>query len=95
MHSFTKQPRERYPITVDFTNVLNENEEITSSEVVVYDDESATPTGLIEDTLETTTTIITYVKSGTSGKSYKITFRAITNQSNTYEEEVFMIVEDK
>jgi hypothetical protein len=96
MNDFFKQPDEKYPISMDYTDALNATETISSVSVKAY-----TTYGAITDvstTLIDTTSIEgnicnAVVKAGTTGAKYKITFKATTDEGNIYEEDVWMKVQ--
>lgn len=104
---FTKQPSEKFPVSVDFTQLLETDEIIVTSTVTAWNgDVEATPiidNVIIEATPTSDATPITnenkivrvIVKDGTSGITYKLTFQITTSDDNIYEEDVRMIVQDK
>ena len=94
-HFVDKQPYEEYYIDFDFVNVI------------AYPEESFSATGTAVDELgaNATTTIITaikqyldptkvyvWVKGGTTGKTYTITCRIVTDIGEKYEKEGQMSV---
>lgn len=92
MHLFTKQTNEKYPITVDFSGVLNTLETISNVSVVGYDSSNSIVTSTIIDSssIATSNTVSAIVKAGTNKERYKITFVITTNSGCVYEEDVFM-----
>ena len=90
---FRKQPAEIIPVSVDFENVLETEEIISSLSAIAYDSAGL----VVTSTIINATSIVSpkcyvTVKSGISGAKYKITFIATTNLGNVYEEDVFMSV---
>lgn len=97
MDNFTKQPTEKYFVAADFSRALDEGETIVlnNSTVIAYDadgnDVSATVLESGTKQIDGAKLLIR-VKDGTSGEKYKITFKAVTSQSNIYEHDITMKV---
>ncbi len=100
MERFHKQPDEKFPIAADFAPVLADNESIDGAASTITAVDSAgndvTSTILVSNsqTVDGTKLIVT-VTGGTSGETYKITFRCHTTAGNIYELDVKMIVNAK
>jgi hypothetical protein len=95
MNSFTKQPNEIIPISIDYVDVLDTNETIAALSVKVYDPSLSdlTSTMLFASSIDDTLCKAS-LQSGTSGNEYKVTFKVTTNTGSIYEEEVFMKVRE-
>lgn len=96
MNEFKKQPSEKYPISLDFTNILGEGESISTLYVTatnLSDNEVATTT-VIDSSLIDGLICKAIVKDGVSKSRYKITFKIITSSSNVYEDDIFMYVKE-
>lgn len=93
--SFTKQSSEKYAIDIDFTDVLVHGETIVTAQVESYEGNS-TITGIVDsyDTVNDTTTgyfaVRVIVQNGADKSKYKITAKIVTSNSNEYEDDVFM-----
>lgn len=96
--AFKKQPLEVFPISVDFSRVLESLEfvdENNSSVIVTDADGNDVSTEILEGSLsESGGVIIQKIKGGETGKSYKITFLAVTTLNNTFEKDIRMDVLD-
>ena len=100
MAYFIKQTDEIFPIAADFSDVLATGETIVteSCEVTAYDsdDIDVSSTILVANSKDVLGSILLIkVQSGTDGKKYKITFKAVTSNSNLYELDVTMIIKDE
>lgn len=92
MDEFTKQPSEKFNITIDFVNVLS-TETISSYTLKIINNGIIITTGdIIDSSSNTTTTVVIRVKNGTSGQDYIITTLITTNSGNIYEKDVKMEV---
>lgn len=90
---FYKQPQEIIPIQMDFTYYCNTTETITSISATATSDIGVDVTSSIINSASVSNNIAkVVVQNGTVDKRYKITFRAYTDESNKYEEDVFMDV---
>ena len=93
MHVFTKQPSEIIPISMDFQYLLNDTETISSMTATAVDDDGTNVTSTIIHNYAISGDICKVtVKAGTDEIRYKITIKITTNESNIYEEDVFMKV---
>lgn len=96
---FTKQSSEKYPIDVDFTDILGSGETITTAQVEVYEGISLA-TGIVDsyDTVNDTENgyyaVRIIVKDGVNKNTYKITVKVTTSDGNVYEDDVFMVIRD-
>ncbi len=94
---FVKQPNEQFPVSADFVKVLETGETIDAglSEVTVQDANGQdVTTRIVVSTLVSGFKLIATIKGGTKGVTYKITFKAVTSNSNIYELDVKMKVKD-
>ena len=93
MNIFEKQPSEIIPISMDFANLLDTGETITTLDVTITDSEDTdlTSTLLVGSAIVGSIAKVT-VQSGTDGERYKITIQIVTSNSALYEEDVFMKV---
>jgi len=95
---FTKQPDAGFLISMNFANCLRTSETISSYTIAatkVSDGSDATSTVINSaGNAKSGSYVYTFVKAGTSGEKYKITFKATTNASPaaTYEADVEMTV---
>lgn len=90
---FTKQPSEIYPISVDYSDVLDTGETISSESVTATDSAGTDVTATLIDSTEISgSTIKAVIKAGTTGNKYKLTFKATTSDSNLYEDDITMRV---
>lgn len=96
MNFFSKQPSEKFTITVDFTNMIDENETISTLQAKAYIKDLGTDvtSTIIESSTYNTQSVYAVVMAGTTNTIYKITLKVTTNQNNIYEEDVFMQVEE-
>ena len=96
MSLFQKQPSERFPISMDFTDWLAVGETIaTIRSVTATKGETDVTEEIIDGSSIDGNKIKTVVKSGDSGSQYKITFEITTSDDNDYEDDVLMLVKDK
>ena len=96
MKSSKKQPNERHPINIDFTNLLDVGETIASKTATAVDSAAVDKTSTVVHSSEIDgSKIVVVVKAGTDGESYKITIRATTSSGNVYEEDVLMEVNEE
>ena len=96
INEFTKQPSEKYPVSIDFSNSLSSGEVINSINVVavnVATNEDVTAT-IIDSTNYDDDTVGITVKAGTNKDNYKITVKVTSSFTNVYEEDLFMNVFD-
>jgi hypothetical protein len=94
METFPKQPNESYPISVDFSNLTDTGETITTYTVNVYLSTTDVTNTIIDSHYKTTTSVILNIKDGTDNLNYKITVKIITSNGNTYENDVMMEVRE-
>lgn len=95
---FTKQPSEEYDISVDFADRLVTGRSLLSAAVTAYDltaAADATSTVLNDGTGAISgTTVAEGVKAGTTGHTYRITFKATLDNADVLEEDLVMNVVD-
>jgi len=94
MSNFIKQPNEKYPISIDYSAVLNESETISSREVIGYLGDTDVTAIIIDSSSISGDDILVVVKAGDAGNTYKITVRATTSDGNVYEKDVEMYVNE-
>lgn len=93
LNVFEKQVSEIIPISMDYAQLLNDTETISSLSVTAFDPNDANVTSTIIYNYSICGDICkTTCKAGTDGVRYKITFKATTTEGNVYEEDVFMKV---
>lgn len=93
VHYFVKQPNEILPISMDFVDLLDDNETITSKSIIAYDSSNADVTStIIAASSILGTKIKITARNGTTTNQYKITIRATTSNGNLYEEDIYMKV---
>lgn len=94
MDNFTKQPNEVYTISIDFSNVLDDDnsETISTYTLIAYLSTTDVTSTVIDTSTNDTTTVRIRVKAGTTGNKYKITTLVTTNLGNVYEKDVLMKV---
>lgn len=93
MNLFSKQPAEIFPISMDYQYRLQTGETITSATITATTNIGITATSSIISTQSISGTIVkVVVQNGINKNRYKITFRATTDESNIYEEDVYMDV---
>jgi len=99
--SFYKQPFDSYLIGVNFTNVMDTDEEdidlsecsISCKDASGESDETVYEEGTLS--IQSTTILKVRIQEGEeSGSPYKFTFRMVTNSGNKWEKDVKMTVED-
>ena len=93
MNIFTKQPSERIPISMDFTNLLTTDETILTLTVTAMDsdDEDVTSAVVYNSSISDNVCRAT-IQAGIDSERYKITFSVTSSLSAIYEEDVFMKV---
>jgi hypothetical protein len=103
INNFEKQPNESYTISIDFTNILQENESIQACYITAYLNNDNVTSSVIVDISDDesevygssdTSKVYIKVKDGISGLDYKITALIDTDDSNTYEEDILMLVRE-
>jgi hypothetical protein len=96
MNFFSKQPSEKFTISVDFSNMLDTNENISTLQVKAYTKNAGTDvtSTIIESSTIESQMAYAVIMAGTTNTIYKITFKATTDQNNVYEDDVFMQVEE-
>lgn len=92
MDEFSKQPLEIFNITINFSNVLDSGETISSYTIVVAESGLNVSTDIIDSSSNTTSTVAMKVKNGDNGKNYYISTLVTTSASNKYEHDVKMVV---
>jgi hypothetical protein len=93
MKTFTKQPYEKYPVSMDFTNILG-TDSIVSCDVIAMDNTKDVTSNVIDGTSIDGKKVIVIVKEGTSDTKYDISFRIETSSGCRFEEDVFMMVKE-
>lgn len=92
-----KQPGEKFPVSVDFS-AANEALNAGSSAVTVFDSAGADVTGtiLVNSGLQNNDTgMWARIQGGSSGETYKVSFRAVTiTNADVYEHDVFVKVRE-
>lgn len=91
---FYKQPSEKFNVSIDFNNVLGDDETISSYVLtcININDNSDTSTDVIDSDSNTTVSITIKVKAGADGENHKITVKITTSDSNIFEKDVLMKV---
>lgn len=92
MSPFTKQPSEVFPISIDFSDVLDTSEIITSITVTAYLIDVDVTSQVIDLNSFSETKVTIRVKGGTTGNKYKITALITTSLGNIYERDLIMKV---
>jgi len=92
-----KQPREKFTLDVDFSNVLSSDETIiTGSFVNSYlASTNAECTGFISESFYSNSRVFATVESGSNNVTYKLSFIAYTNTGSIWEKDVFVNVRDE
>lgn len=93
MEIFKKQIAEEYAITVNFSNVLDDDETILTKTVTATLHNKVVTSIVIDSSFISGETVIIKIKDGTEN-NYKITTKITTSADNTYEEDVLMKVID-
>lgn len=96
VNEFTKQPSEKYPVSIDFSNSLGSGETISSIEVSAVNlstNEDAT-SSIVDSSTNNDDTVGITVKGGVNKTVYKITTKVTSSLTNIYEEDLFMNVFD-
>jgi len=94
---FEKQPDEIYSFSVDFGDVLDTDETISSKSAIAIDlsDNTIVTSTVIESSAIDGDSVTVKVKDGLDGESFKITVKATTSLLNTFEEDIIMnIIEE-
>lgn len=96
MNQFSKQPSEKFPISIDFsTNTLDELESITSYDLVIEDFNNIDVSdSMIIDSSNDDNTVNIVVGNGVNGCKYKLSIIVNTSLNNIYEEDIFINVID-
>ena len=91
---FQKQPSETFSIGIDFEDVLEDDETISSKVVSAIKIPSGTDATslIIESSAISTTSIIVKVKNGSDKDAFKITVKITTSKANVFEEDILMNV---
>ena len=95
-----KQPDETFPIAVDFKNVLADGESIDSGASTVKAYDAATGVDVSNSFLVSGsmtvdgTKLVVKITDGSENNVYKVTFKAVTNLSNTFEQDIFVAVKE-
>lgn len=92
MDIFTKQPNEKFTISIDYTNRLNTGETISSYTVIAYLSTIDVTSTVIDAHTNDVDNVRIRVKAGTTGNKYKITTVITTNLGNAYEKDILMKV---
>ena len=94
-HKVTKQPWERFPVSVDFSSEMGAGETITAG-LSSYEVDSATVDNPIVDensmTVVDGTKLQVIVYGGVSGMGYKVNMRAYINEDKKLEDDFFIFV---
>jgi hypothetical protein len=93
----SKQVREKFNITVDFSNVLNSGEALTSGSLVLAyltSTDTEVSSAIVESSSFNTSNVVVTVHSGSDNSGYKLSFIATTNSGSVFEEDVFINVKD-
>jgi hypothetical protein len=95
MNQFVKQSDEIITFSMDYTNLLDTGETIASKTILAYDSGNNNVTSsLIVTSTIVDSVVKVRVQAGTNGYKYKITIRITTSDSNVYEEDVFMLIQN-
>jgi hypothetical protein len=95
---FKKEIAEAYDIAVNFTDRLDTGRSVSSCTVTaldLYDNSNASTSVLDDGTASVSANKCTEgIKAGANGHMYKLTFKAVLDNSDVLEDHVFMFVED-
>ena len=93
-NTFSKQPSEIIPISMDYQLLLNGIETISLLSVVIVDqiDNTNVTHDILDNQSIEGSVCKLVVKGGTHRGKYKITLKVATNEGNLYEEEILMKV---
>jgi len=94
MDSFFKQPSESFVISIDFSNVLGTTT-IASYTVVAYNGQSIVTNTVIDTHAQSGNLILIKVKDGSHYNEYKITVVVTTSNSEIFEKDVMMKVNEE
>ena len=99
MADITKQPSEKFYVSVDFSAVLASGETLDAmaSGVTAYDSSGTDVTSTIIDASALTASsgiLQTRIMGGTNASDYKVTFVAHTSSGNIFEMDVTLFVYD-
>ncbi|MCK4828826.1 hypothetical protein KA005_74565 [bacterium] len=97
MDKFTKQPYEKFPISVDFSKNFADGETIATQTATAVDKDGVDASTDVLDATSNDGSGIVFVpvKDGDITKSkYKITVRCVTSANNQWELDVQMAVEE-
>lgn len=92
----SKQSYEEYFVTFDFFRLIS-SDEILSAAVVVTDSTGAVVTDTLTEAVKQSISgsqVNVFVKAGTSGSTYKITCKIVTETTEQYEMEAYLPVLD-
>ena len=93
MEIFTKQIAEEYAITVNFSNVLDDGETISTKTVTAILHNKVVTSAVVDSSFISGETVIIKIKDGTENY-YKITTKITTSNNNVYEKDILMKVRD-
>lgn len=92
-----KQVREKFAISVDFSNVLDTGESLTSGSLVLgylTSTGAEVSTSIVQSSSYSSDNVVATIHSGSDNVGYKLSFIATTNSGSVYEEDVFIQVKD-
>ncbi len=90
-----KQPYEAYYVDFDFVNVLGDSDEIHEATVTAVDGNGADVTATIISTVKQSIVspkVYVWVMAGTTGQTYTITCKIVTDNLEKYEKEATLAV---
>ena len=91
-HSFTKQPSERFTVSLDFSRRLGSSETISEKTVTATSSGTDYTSTVIDSSTINGDAVEVKVKAGSDGISYKITVVITTSSDNVFEDEITMTV---
>jgi len=90
--TFIKQPREKFPVSVDFTNRLESGEVLSSVEYAASLAGMVVTTDIIDSCSILGNSVLILVKGGISGLNYELTVLVTSSSGYKYEKDLLMQV---
>ena len=93
MIGFSKQAYEEFSIAADFSENMEDAETIATTTVAAIDKDTGDAAGVVGTATVDGQTSVAPVSGGAPGKTYVVTFQAVTSAGNRWELDIGMKVE--
>jgi hypothetical protein len=92
MDKFVKQENEKFTIQINFTNILTEDESISSYTLSAINNSTLADveSTIIDSSSLSNDIVYIKVKGGTNGTTYKLTILGTSSIDNVYEKDLLM-----